>query len=928
MRLHATRLLLFLIGALALSACGPNGGTLLGPSPRVPGAGGPLNVEASSMLGEAKGQDLLYVSNRNNNGVDIYSYPQGKLKGQIPNVSAGALCTDSGGNVFLSQANTIREYAHGGVRPIAVLRNPLGGSSEFCAVDPTTGNLAVSGGDRKESGLTIYANAKGSPQMYAGPNGTYGSCTYDSRGNLFVAFTAADVRRTTQLLELGKGDTRLREIALGRMRSAQVDAIQWDGKFLAAESREGSASLTLIRYRVSLGFATDVGRATLTGAGKTVQFVIHGAQIVVAGASNAGASVTLYRYPAGDRPTVMIADAGGPESIALSQARNSKISVTTYHYDNLRTGWDSSESSLTYQSVGGKKFGLLHAVALDDQVDTQPLVVSNETTTRGVNPGLHDVTYVATEHNTVYAIDASSGTVLFQQNLGTPVPLPEGCLNNGPNVGIDGTPVIDQNANVMYVIAYTLQGSTPEYIIHELSLSNLSDVTTPVMVTASHLLTDGTTYTFNATVQRQRPALLLSNGNVYAGFGSFCDFATSLSRGWLLGWQAGSLTPLAANELTDQLATSQNNYFLNAIWMSGYGISADPNGNVYFVTGNSDPAGNSYNSVTNISESAAKMSPDLTQLLSFFTPYDVAELEKTDDDFGGGGLLLLPPSVGPVPFAAAAGKQGTMFFMNANSLGGFNSRGRNQVLDQQNIGRCWCGLSYFNATSDSAPRIVASGGFQMTVWKVLSTAEKLSLAALSPTLPSGQDPGFFTAISSDGSKAGAIIWAVARPQTVPGNITLLAFKSEPSGSGPLQTLFQAPAGSWASPGGNANLVPVVANGQVYVASFQQLDIFGLVHGNEKFAQPIAAKAQSYAFGAPHEVTGILVAIHGSQFALRTRSGKLIKVDQSVAIRNERTNVLVVGRPYNARGTYDASGILHATVVQRVNSSPATWPPDR
>ena len=121
---------------------------------------------------------------------------------------------------------------------------------------------------------------------------------------------------------------------------------------------------------------------------------------------------------------------------------------------------------MTYRSVSKGSFGLLKAVALDDQVDSQPLVVPNEATTRGATQGTYDVVYVATENDTVYAIDASTGTVLFQQSLGTPVPTPLGCNNNGPNVGITGTPVIDLSANVMYVIAYTLENDTPTYRIH------------------------------------------------------------------------------------------------------------------------------------------------------------------------------------------------------------------------------------------------------------------------------------------------------------------------------------------------------------------------------------------------------------------------------------------------------------------------------
>ena len=597
----------------------------------------------------------------------------------------------------------------------------------------------------------------------------------------------------------------------------------------------------------------------------------------------------------------------------------------------MRTGWDNNESLLTYNTVSNGSFGLLHTVTLDDQVDTQPLVVPNEKTTRGVAPGKHDVVYVTTENDTVYAIDASSGTVLFQQSLGSPVPTPLGCNNNGPNVGIDGTPVIDKHANAMYVIAYTMVGSTPTYTIHELNLANLSDVVAPVVVSASHALTNENTFTFNATYQRQRPGLLEANGNIYAGFGSFCDYSASQSRGWLLGWQAGSLTPLAANRLNDTLSTSPDDFFLSSIWMSGYGVAADEAGNLYFVTGNSDPSGSTYNSVTNISESVAKVSADLTQVLSFFTPSNVGQLDAYDADFGSGGVLLLPKVGSQPPLAAAAGKVGSLYLMNRKSLGGFSSSS-NHVVDTVNIGGCWCGQSYFDAASDSVPRLVASGGNNVTVWSVPKSRRiKLAETGYSPGLPGGQDPGFFTTVSSDGRNPGAIIWAVARPAYVPGNITLYAFTAEPtSNGGQLSTLYQSPAGTWTATGGNANLVPVVANGQVYVASYAQLDIFGLLGSNAKGAAPAVAavKAPRATMSAPHEVTGTLVGKSGSRLTLRTRTGKLAHVDDTGAVRNERSVVFVIGENFSAQGTYDTAGVLHATAIVRAKPSSSTWPPDR
>ncbi|MGB6518626.1 MAG: hypothetical protein WBE79_09015 [Candidatus Cybelea sp.] len=892
-----------------------------------------LDGQASSMATDAQTQDLLYVSHRKDGSVYVYSYPAGKLQGRLLGVHAGGLCSDKNGDVFIPERTAILEYAHGGTRPIAVLHDSIGAESQFCAVDPATGDLAVSGGANRESGVAIYTNATGSPRMFGAADLEAGSrsATYDNDGNLFVEATA-DNAGGVGLLELPKGAKRFRSIAWNGIRPPQLGSIQWDGEYLAVESPErASGQTTLFRYRVNEGRATLVGKTALKGAGSPLQFWIHAGKIAVP-SQGGSTGVMLYDYPAGGSPAKTIKDALEPQAVTVSLASQHKVAVLTYHYDNLRTGWNDKESSLKYANVNAASFGLLHAIALDDQVDTQPLIVPNETTTRGVTPGKHDVAYVATENDTIYAIDASSGTVLFQQSLGNPVPTPLGCNNNGPNVGINGTPAIDRPANAMYVIAYTLQGSVPTYTIHELNLASLADMVTPVVVSASHTLTNGSTFTFNATYQRQRPGLLEANGNIYAGFGSFCDFSASMSRGWLLGWQTGSLTPLAANRLNDTLATSPDSFFLSSVWMSGYGVAADHQGNIYFATGNSDPSGTTYNSVTNISESVVKVSSDLTQVLSFFTPSDANGLDQRDEDFGSGGVMLLPKVGSQPPLAAAAGKEGTLFLLNRRNLGGYTPSGPNNDLDEKPVGGCWCGQSYFDAASDSVPRIVASGGNNVSVWKVpTSPPIKLTGAGSSQGLPGGQDPGFFTTVSSAGTSPGAIIWALARPQTVPGNVTLFAIKAQPTSNGsPLQTLFQATAGTWQSSGGNANLVPVVANGKVYVASYGQLDVFGLLGANVKVATPLtpSLKAPRATVSAPDEITGTLVTISGSILTLRTRTGMIARVNDSEALRHERSAVLVIGESFNAKGTFDSAGVLHATAILREKRSQGTWPPDR
>ncbi len=217
------------------------------------------------------------------------------------------------------------------------------------------------------------------------------------------------------------------------------------------------------------------------------------------------------------------------------------------------------------------------------------------------------------------------------------------------------------------------------------------------------------------------------------------------------------------------------------------------------------------------------MSGDLTQVLDLFTPSDVSYLDQSDEDFGSGGALLLPPQRGSIPnLVVAAGKEGNMFLMNRDDLGGFSVT-NNNVLGTFYIGGCWCGQSFFVDPSDLDARVVSSGGSTVSIWKVqTSPSVTLINTANSTTFNSGQDPGFFTSISSN-KEANPIVWALSRPFGSPYSIYLYAFDPEAG----LKQLFSGPAGTWPNTTGNANLVPVVANGKVFVASYKQLTAFGL-----------------------------------------------------------------------------------------------------
>ncbi|MBO0732934.1 MAG: hypothetical protein J2P49_01155, partial [Methylocapsa sp.] len=631
--------------------------------------------------------------------------------------------------------------------------------------------------------------------------------------------------------------------------------------------------------------------------------------------------------------------------------------VLTYHNDHFRTGWQQHEKILTSANFPAT-FGILQRVTLKDQVDAQPLVVPGLT----INGG-KDIVIIADESNNVYEIDAATGTIVKQKNLGPPVPRPLDCGNNGPNVGINSTPVIDWPSRTIFLIAY-IDGSPPSYRLHALDLNTLSDKVAPVTVAASHKLSDGSLYTFNASVQRQRPGLLLSNGVIYAGFGSFCDFSPGKSRGWLLEWKwnssTPSLTPIGGvpepGQLDDKdvncpssFPCSSTNFFLSSIWMSGYGIAADTAGNVFFSTGNSDNSGaksSTWDGVNNIQESVVELSPYLTRIIGVFSPNsafgsfspNTLQLDRNDTDLGSGGVLLVPPLSGHY-LAAAAGKDGRLFLFDRQNHGMNTLKLLQTILGPA----CWCGPSYF-VGPDGLGRVVTSKGKFARTWRINagSSSPSLSLEPGAALITSGQDPGFFTAISCTTSgiaygrcaPGSAIIWAVSRPNPTSANgfstaVNLHAFSAVPSG-GSYRLLFgPAQAGFWPNIGGNANIVPVVSNGRVYVASNKLLTIFG-VRGPAPSArfpaqQPIAT------LGSAFSISGILVDIQGATLTFKNRNGKNRQIDASEAMKNERVAAaLIKGKPFTAVGSsFTATGSPLAEAIYRARGNTGDeWPPDK
>jgi hypothetical protein len=599
----------------------------------------------------------------------------------------------------------------------------------------------------------------------------------------------------------------------------------------------------------------------------------------------------------------------------------SAINVTTYHYDNFRTGWNPNETVLTPASVAGGNFGILANVVATGDIGVQPLIVQGVS----IAGGMHDVVYLATNADNVEAFDATTGAKLLSVNLGTPPP--KTIFPSPVQVGVPSTPVIDTTQNAMFLLTCTYENNLPVYRLHKLNLSTLTDIVPSVVVAGSTKLVSGQVVQFQATVQRQRTALLEANGKIYAGFGSFSDLAQTISRGWLLGWSATTLAPMTNNEVTNTRAGKSgtcNRYqtgtcYLTSIWMSQTGIAADTAGNLFFVTGNSQPG--TYAPPSVIQESAVKMEGDLAEVKDIFTPHEANTLDDTDWDFGAGGITLLPPQPGKyASLAVAAGKSGIMYLLNRNDMGGHTLTAPDNVVGEYTIGGCWCGQTYFTG-SDGIGRVVSSGDVTEEVWKLQTTPTVgLVQESQSVALDSGQDRGFFTVVSSNGTEAQTgIIWALSRPTTTMGNITLYAFNAADS-----TTIWSSVAGTWPNVEENANVVPVVANGKVYVWGGDDLAILGL---GAAPAVPLRRSTPTPRVSG-HEIYGTAVAINGNMISLKTRTGKIVMVDNSAAQAAERTIELFVGRALVIDGDYDGAGVMHAKLTTRAKSSPLLWYSDK
>ncbi len=611
-----------------------------------------------------------------------------------------------------------------------------------------------------------------------------------------------------------------------------------------------------------------------------------------------------------------------------------------YRNDNFRTGQNLAESILTPSTVTPSQFGLLFTDAIDGAAYAQPLYVPNVSI-----PGLgaHNVVYVATENDSVYAFDADQpGPALWHTSFINPakgitaVPASDlGCGDLVPIIGITATPVIDPATGTLYVVSKVeLSGGQYRQQLHALDITTGSErPNSPATITAS---VPGTAedavkgiVSFDPLLQQDRPALTLANGVVYLSFASHCDIQPF--HGWVLGYDETSLAQ------TVVFNTSPNGEEAG-IWESGCGPGVDTNGDLIIITANGTFDTNTPR--INYGDSFLRLTPGggTMSVTSFFTPLNEFVLADDDLDMGSGGNLLLPDQPGPNPhLMVGVGKVGTIYLVNRDSMGGFNASTDQMVQELPSaVGAMFATPAYWQGTVPSVGlqnMIYTIGGADQPKMFVISNGLiRTPPQAASVNYTFGY-PGGVPVISANGT-TGGILWAIETSRwDTAGPSTLYAFDATNLAS----KLYDSNQFIADHPGGAVKFtVPTVANGSVYVGTQTQLAVFGLFPDGRSAATPTATATATGA-GTPSATPTASVTATPSDtptptaspspvFAtLNARPTSLSFPIQAVGHQSKAARVIVTNTAANAAVTLDPPTVSRGFVVTS-NNCPSIMPP--
>lgn len=512
------------------------------------------------------------------------------------------------------------------------------------------------------------------------------------------------------------------------------------------------------------------------------------------------------------------------------------VSVLTQHNDNTRAGLNANETVLNTSNVNVAQFGFLFNLVVDDQVHGQPLVVANVQ----IDNGYHNVVYVATANNSIYAFDGDNGRLYWHRNYtraGWRPPLFNdmtgacgGNYNNfNGNMGIVGTPVIDAATQVIYFVARSTQGTTFAQYLHAVDILTGNEMAgSPVLINATaNGNGDGNVsgvISFDSQKQNQRSALTLSNGVVYVSFSSHCDWGPY--HGWILGYDATTLQRRIVYNDTP-------NGYAGGMWESGMGLAADAAGNLYVVTGNGT-VGDSGDAtiLRNRGTSALKLTPSgaTLQVASYFTPFNHQTLNDYDLDYGTMGSFLIPSS----NYFLTGGKDGTLYLLDRDNMGGFApaSNPIQQVVPLNPNANMHAQAAYYHGSAKQFIYIWSENDPLRAIPFDPSTnlLDRSGEVDYSGAGPNGQS-GAVLSVSSNGTVDGTgILWAShpysgdAESQVTPG--ILHAFDANDVSKelwNNRQNFARDGAGLYAK-----FAAPTIANGHVYLPTFSnKVVVYGL-----------------------------------------------------------------------------------------------------
>jgi hypothetical protein len=514
---------------------------------------------------------------------------------------------------------------------------------------------------------------------------------------------------------------------------------------------------------------------------------------------------------------------------AIAFAFPTYAQVTTSQYDNQRTGATLNEKILTPANVNSRQFGKLGAFKVNGPVFAQPLYLP------GVDipgKGKHNVLFVATEHDSVYAFDAErpgdpplwSVSFLDSKRGTTAVSADQvQCPFIYPEVGITSTPVIDLKTGTLYVLARTELPHTfsdNEFFqhLHALAITTgLEKFGGPKLITASAAgrgsgAKNGQV-SFDPLYENPRASLLLANDVVYLTWASSCDVGPY--HGWVMAYDSQTLAQKAALNVTPDGDEG-------GIWASDTGPAADAQGNVYVPTGNGTFNASSGGKDYGDSELKLSLQGASLQIRDFFTPYDQKNLSDTDADLGSSGPTLLPDQPGPHRhLMLQTGKAGVVYVIDRDHMGGYRADGDAVVQKAALRGGGYGAMAYWNGHVYFASDNDFLHDFPLKEGRlVVAQPGKYSRVLF-------ENPGATPTVSANGTR-DAIVWAVATRHWNGGErpAVLYAFDAKDV----WRPIYSSEENSQRDRAALATrfVVPIVVNGRVYVGTRSEVDVYGLL----------------------------------------------------------------------------------------------------